>query len=535
MKPLLQVKDLSIYLKHHNATDFPSALVSNINFEIFPKQTLALLGETGSGKSLTALSVLGLLPPGLLAAKESEINLEGQNLLNLSEAKLRKIRGKEIAMIFQEPMTSLNPVFTIGEQIAEVLRLHRGLRGKLLQLEIYKLLESVQIKEGERVYRAYPHQLSGGMKQRAMIAMALAGKPKLLIADEPTTSLDVTIQAQILVLLKELQAEYNMSILFITHDLAVASKMADEVVVLYQGSQVEQGNVEKILFHATEDYTKKLVSAAPKLKKEEVPPNNETILSVENLKVHFPIKRGLFKRTVGFVKAVDDVSFSLRDGETLAIVGESGSGKTTLARGIMSLIKPNAGKVILLNQSLLDLKPRQLRQKRDEFQIIFQDPFSAMNPRLRVKDIIEEGMLALGIGSDATERMDRMDHLLQQVGLLSEHKYRYPHQLSGGQRQRVCIARALAVGPRLLVCDEPTSSLDVSVQAQIIDLFIQLQQDLEISYLFITHNISLVRAMAHQVAVMKDGQFVEHGTVDRVLEHPQHSYTKTLLDAVPKL
>lgn len=534
-KSLLAVKNLKIFATRNMVDPNCSVLVNDVSFEIFPKQTLVLLGETGSGKSLTALSILRLLPSGLLLSKESKILLKDRDLLNLPEIRLRKIRGKEIAMIFQEPQTSFNPVQTIGNQIGEILRLHQGLKRKALRLETYKLLEAVQISEVDRVSRAYPHQLSGGMKQRAMIAMALAGKPKLLIADEPTTALDVTIQAQILDLLKALQIKYDMSILFITHDLAVASKMADDVVILQQGKKVEQGSMDHILFAPTHPYTKKLMNAAPRLEKMPALDSDEILLSVQDLKIHFPIRQGLFKRVVGRVPAVDGVSFTLREGETLAIVGESGSGKTTLAKGIMSLIRPNSGEIILLNESMTQLSARRLRQKRDEFQIIFQDPFSAMNPRLRVKDIIEEGMLALNIGTDAEERADRIAHVIEQVGLLPEHLDRYPHQLSGGQRQRVCIARALVVGPRLLVCDEPTSSLDVTVQAQIMDLFIRLQQELDISYVFITHNISLVQTLAHQMAVMQAGRFVEYGPVDRVLNDPQHPYTKILLEAVPTL
>jgi peptide/nickel transport system ATP-binding protein len=535
LEPLLKVKDLTIFSNQNIDQKLPETLVSAVDFEIFPKQTLALLGETGSGKSVTALSILRLLPPGLKLSKESQILFGQQDLLNLPEVQLRKIRGKGIAMIFQEPTTSLNPVFTIGNQIEEVLHLHQGLKGKQLRLQALRLLELVQMSEVERVYGAYAHQLSGGMKQRAMIAMALAGKPKVLIADEPTTALDITIQAQILALLKELQAEFDMSILFITHDLAVASKIADQVVILHQGKKVEQGPIQDILWHPTQAYTKKLVFAVPKLEKPQVLTDSEMVLSVEHLKVHFPIKQGFFKRTVGFVPAVDDVSFTVREGETLAIVGESGSGKSTLARSVMSLIKPIKGEITLLNESLTQLSQRQLRQRREKFQMIFQDPFSAMNPRWRVKETIEEGMLALGVGTDAAERLDRIDCLLEQVGLSLEHKSRYPHQLSGGQRQRVCIARALAVGPRLLVCDEPTSNLDVSVQAQIIDLFIELQSELEISFVFITHNISLVKAMAHQVAVMRGGKFVEYGAVDRVLNEPQHLYTQALLESARKI
>lgn len=517
MQPLLSVKKLSAKLKSEN--QFIS-LLANINFEILPEQTLVLLGETGSGKSLTALSICRLLLPFIFLTQESEVLLAGKNLLTLSEIEMRQVRGRQIAMIFQEPTTSFNPVFTIGQQIEEVL-CSRGLRRKLLQKEVYRLLETVQMTEVERVYDAYPHQLSGGMKQRAMIAMALAGQPKLLIADEPTTALDVITQAQILALLKQLQAEFGMGILLITHDLVVASKMADTIAIMKAGNIIEQGLVENVT----------LTPIYPQLKVTPVLNNAETLLSVNHLDIHFPIKRGLLNRTIGFVRAVEDISLTIKEGETLAIVGESGSGKTTLAKGILSLIKSTRGEVVLLGENLTNLSQKQLRKKRDAFQIIFQDPLSAMDPRCRIKEIIEEGMLALKIGSDQNERDERINLLLQAVGLLPEHLKRYPHQLSGGQRQRVCIARALAVGPRLLVCDEPTSSLDVSVQAQIIDLFIRLQQELDIAYLFITHNILLVRRIAHRVAVMKEGKIVEYGTVEQVLNAPQHVYTKALLAA----
>ncbi len=486
MQPLLSVRKLRARLKSKDQT---FSLLNNLNFDIFPNQTVALLGETGSGKSLTALSICRLISQPIFISEESEIRLSGKNLLALSEIEMRQVRGKEIAMIFQEPMTSFNPVFTIGHQIEEVLKIHRGLRGKRLKKEVYRLLETVQLTDVDRVYSAYPHQLSGGMKQRAMIAMALAGEPKLLIADEPTTALDVKTQSQILDLLKQLQTKFGMSILFITHDLAVASKMADKIIILQLGNIVEQGLVQDIT----------LKPVVPSLKISPVAKDAETVLSVENLSIYFPIKRGIFNRMVGFVKAVENISLTVRAGETLAIVGESGVGKTTLARGILSLIKPTQGKVILLGNNLSDLNQNQLRKKREDFQIIFQDPLSAMDPRCRIKEIIEEGMLALNIGSDQNERDERIHYLIEEVGLLPEHLERFPHQLSGGQRQRVCIARALAVGPRLLVCDEPTSSLDTKVQAQIIDLFIRLQAELDIAYVFITHNRELVNAIAHRV------------------------------------
>lgn len=515
MAALLSVKKLSATLK---SRDQCYSLLNNINFEILAEQTVVLLGETGSGKSLTALSISRLLSQSIFISRESEILLECKNLLALSEIEMRRVRGREIAMIFQEPMISFNPVFTIGQQIAEMLK-HKKLSQKILQKEVYQLLEAVQITEIERVYKAYPHQLSGGMKQRAMIAMALAGEPKLLIADEPTTALDVITQSQILALLKQLQAKLGMGILFITHDLAVASKMADKIIVMQKGCIVE----------AEKSPLTPLFQRGEQLKS--ISNNAETLLSVQKLDIHFPIKRGIFNKTIGFVKAVDNVALTIKAGETLAIVGESGSGKTTLAKGIMSLIKPTRGEVNLLGENLAVLNSAQLRRKRKAFQMIFQDPLSAMDPRCRIKEIIEEGMLALNIGLDQKERDAQIQALLVEMGLLPEHLERYPHQLSGGQRQRVCIARALAVGSKLLVCDEPTSSLDVSVQAQIIDLFIRLQQEREIAYLFITHNIALVRRMAHRVLVMKTGKMVEYGTVEQVLNAPQHAYTQALLTA----
>ena len=529
---MLEIKNLQVLLKTKTAIE---TLISDVNISLPAQKTLALLGETGSGKSLTALSIMRLLPNNIYISKKSEIHLNGQDLLMLSEVKMREMRGGKIAMVFQEPMTSLNPVFTIGKQIGEVLQVHKKLNGKALKLEACRFLERVQIKDAERVYRSYAHQLSGGMKQRVMIAMALAGNPQLLITDEPTTALDVITQAEILKLLKELQAEFGMSILFITHDLAIAAKLADEVAVMHQGKIVEQGDLHSILHNPQHPYTQKLIHAAPSLKPPVIVADGETVLSVQNLAVRFPIKRGIFNRTVGYVEAVKAANFTIEEGETLAIVGESGSGKTTLARTVVSLIPADQGQIIFLGTDLARLNKKQLRLKREDFQIIFQDPLSAMDPRFQIQDILEEGILALRIGSDAKERQDRIRIVLEQVGLLPEHLHRYPHQLSGGQRQRVCIARALVLGPRLLVCDEPTSSLDVSVQAQIIDLFLQLQDELELSYLFITHNIQLVRAVAHRVAVMQAGEIVEFGEVEEVLNRPQHPYTKALLAAVPSI
>lgn len=526
MESTLRVESLDVTFK----TPFQNLnLISQVSFNILPHKTRVLLGESGSGKSLTALSILGLLPSNAFYSKTSRIFFEGRDLLNLSEAQLRKIRGGQIAMIFQEPTTSLNPVLTIGEQVSESVRLHQGLRGRVCQREVLRLFDAVKLSDPERMLQAYPHQLSGGMKQRVMIAMALAGKPQLLIADEPTTALDVTTQADILKLLKELQVELGMSMLFITHDLTVAAIMADEISVLKSGKMVEQGDAKTLLSDPKHPYTQQLLSSFAQLERYPVSENNETVLSIHHLKVYFPVTRGFWKRTIGQVQAVDDVSFSIKEGETLALVGESGCGKTTLAKTILSLIKPTFGEINLLGEPLGSLSKHQLRCKRSDFQMIFQDPFSAMDPKMQIRDILEEGLLALNIGTDANERQDRMDIMLKEVGLLPEHKYRYPHEFSGGQRQRICIARALVLGPRLLVCDEPTSSLDMPIQASIIDLLIRLQHEYEISYLFITHNLSIVKKIAHRVAVMKSGKIVEHGPTESVLNDPKDPYTQSLL------
>ncbi len=526
---LLKVDMLKTYVEGQMGQE---EILKGIHFEIAPGETFVLLGESGSGKSMTSLSIMQLLPRSVFYGKESRIFFEGIDLLSLPESKMRKIRGNEIAMIFQEPMTSLNPVFTVGEQIAEALCLHRHITRKIAARETLSLLEAVQIKDPLRVQKSYPHQLSGGMKQRAMIAMALAGRPKLLIADEPTTALDVTTQAQILQLLKQLQTEYQMAILFITHDLNVAKKMGQKVGIMHQGLLVEQGDIETVLNSPKDVYTERLLQAKPKLSKGQAPHTSEEVLSLDKLSIYFPIKRGIFQRTVSVVSAVEDVSFQVKAGETLALVGESGCGKTTLAKAVLSLTKPSKGQICWLGDPIQKLNARALRERRSDFQIIFQDPYGAMDPKFRVLDIIEEGLRAFNVGTDAKEREERVDVLLEQVGLRPEHKYRYPHQFSGGQRQRICIARALAVGPRFIVCDEPTSSLDVTVAAQIMDLLIQLQQEFEISYLFITHNMSVVRAMAHNVAVMQAGRIVEYGSCDEVLNSPKHAYTQTLLEAV---
>jgi len=515
--------------------------VDDISFRVEQGRTLVLLGESGCGKSVTALSIMRLLPPAARITGGS-VRLDGTSLFELPETAMRDVRGGRIAMIFQEPQSSLNPVLTTGRQIGETLQQHRGLKGRARRDRTLELLDAVGIPEPERRIDEYPHQFSGGMKQRVMIAIALAAEPELLIADEPTTALDVTIQAQVLQLLKALQRKTGMGILFITHDLGVAYEMGDDIAVMYQGRIVENSASESFFRQPQHPYSQKLFDALPSKAKRDreraaehaVPPSDSApLLKVDGLKVHFPIKRGVFQRTIGFVRAVDGVSIEIRSGKTVAVVGESGSGKTTLGKGILQLLRPTDGSVTFNGSDLLALDARDLRRQRSDIQIVFQDPYSSMNPRMMVADIIMEGMQAQGIGGDRSERLQRVDELLQQVGLEPQHKYRYPHEFSGGQRQRICIARALAVEPRLIICDEPTSALDLSVQAQILNLLRDLQLRLGVAYLFITHNISVVEYLADYVAVMYKGKIVEQGTVDDVLYTPQHEYTKKLLSAVP--
>ncbi len=607
---LLDVKDLKVRL---GAGDNAVRPVDGISFSIARGETFALLGESGCGKSMTALSLLRLLPQPAGEITGGSVKLNGEELLALPESGMRAIRGGRIAMIFQEPQTSLNPVMNVGEQISESLALHKALFGDAARKEVIRLLDAVGIPDAPRRYGEYPHQLSGGMKQRVMIAMALAGDPDLLIADEPTTALDVTIQAQVLELIADLQRERGMAVLLITHDLAVVAGIADHVAVMYAGQIVEQAPRDVFYDAPQHPYSQKLFAALPDSSKRDqrltvipgtVPPLNQVfhacrfaercerawelcrqtapdwfalderrgvrchlanpsvsvpdtsespeqvaaqrvaapsagagneLLTVTDLKVHFPIQRGFFRRTVGYVRAVDGVSLSIPRGETLALVGESGCGKTTAGKGILQLLRPTGGSVCFEGTNLLELKGEALRRRRSEFQIIFQDPFSSMNPRMTVGDIIEEGMIAQGIGGSPAQRRQRVDRLLDQVGLRPENRSRYPHQFSGGQRQRICIARALAVEPKLIVCDEPTSALDVSVQAQILNLLKDLQGELGLSYLFITHDLSVVSYLADRVAVMYLGRIVEEGSVGDVLDNAQHPYTQALLSAVPTL
>ena len=545
-RTLLQVRRLTTEFKTRRRT---LTAVNEVSFEIREGQTFALVGESGSGKSVTALSVIRLLPEAARLVS-GNIHFEGKDLLALPEREMRDIRGSGISMIFQEPMTSLNPVVRVGRQITEVLMRHQHMSAKQARERAMDLLDAVKIPKPSYTIDTYAHELSGGMKQRVMIAIALACKPRLLIADEPTTALDVTIQAQVLELINDLQERFGMAILFITHDLAVVKQVADHVAVMKEGVIVEQSSNEVFFSAPQHAYSWDLFAALPAMEKRGkpllqrkhephrptavVPTENDT-LQVRDLAVYFPIRKGLFKRTVGYVKAVDGVSLELPPGRTVALVGESGSGKTTVGKGILRLIQPTLGEVIYQGQRLHEIDSSQLQQQRANLQIVFQDPYSSMNPRMLVGQIIEEGIKALNVIADAGDRRQRVLALLEQVGLDPDAHLRYPHEFSGGQRQRICIARALAVNPKIIICDEPTSALDVSVQAQILDLLNHLQARYGISYLFITHNMSVVAYFADRVAVMYQGRIVEQGEVEQVLGDPQHEYTKRLLGAVPKL
>jgi|TARA_Y100000590_G_scaffold468955_1_gene654043 peptide/nickel transport system ATP-binding protein len=537
-KNLIQIKNLTTSV---GLADNKVNIVNNVSFDIKHGETFVLLGESGSGKSITALSIMRLLPAAVKISS-GKVILGSKDLFELPENRMRKVRGANIGMIFQEPQTSLNPVLTAGQQISETLRQHENLSKNECITRSIELLTAVGIPEPTRRINEYPHQFSGGMKQRIMIAIALAGKPDLLIADEPTTALDVTIQAQVLDLLKKLQSETGMSILFITHDLGVASKMADHIAVMKDGEIVETKSKKDLFRKPEHPYTLKLFSAIPSWEKrvnegeiESTHRRESTLLEVKNLKVHYPIKKGIFKRTIGQVRAVDDVSIKLHEGETVAVVGESGSGKTTMGKGILQLLDITSGDVSYQKTNLNSLDSHSLRKMRTDIQIIFQDPYSSMNPRMMINDIIQEGMIAQSIGNSQKERDHSVITLLEQVGLDPEHRFRYPHEFSGGQRQRICIARALAVKPKLIICDEPTSALDVSVQAQILSLLKDLQKQYKLAFLFITHNISVVEYIAHYVAVMYQGKIVEQGDVEDVLKRPKNSYTKKLLSAVPHI
>jgi len=532
--PLLEVAGLEVGFG--SDTD---AVVRGVSFTLARGESLALLGESGCGKTITALSVLRLLPPAA-RVNAGSIRLHGRELLDLPERDMRAVRGGNIGMVFQEPQTSLNPVMTVGAQIAETLAVHHRLAAATRRRRVVELLELVHLPEPERRADMYPHQLSGGMKQRVMIAIALAGDPELLIADEPTTALDVTIQAQILELLRELQRSTGMALLFITHDLGVAAAIADHVAVMKAGEILETAKRDDFFHAPAHPYSRALFDALPTRlaqQDERRPRTGDTkpLLEVSDLRVWFPIRKGILRRVAGYVKAVDGVSLQVHAGTTLAVVGESGSGKTTLGRGILQLVRPHAGSVRVAGTELVGLGGETMRRRRAQLQVVFQDPYASLNPRMMVGDIIAEGMMVQGIGGNRAERGERVRHLLEQVGLDPDSHRRYPHEFSGGQRQRICIARALAPSPRLIICDEPTSSLDVSVQSQILRLLAELQDRLGLTYVFITHDLGVVAYLADHVAVMYQSRIIEHGPAEHILHRPAHDYTRRLLAAVPTL
>ncbi len=552
---VLRVKNLTTSFK---VDDEWKTVVRGLSFEVKAGETVAIVGESGSGKSVTSLSLMRLLDP-LVSRIEGEVELNGKAILSLSEHEMRHVRGNDVAMIFQEPMTSLNPVFTIGRQISEVLIRHKGMTKGQARDETIRLLEKVRIPNAAGRFDEYPHQFSGGMRQRVMIAMALASKPKLLIADEPTTALDVTFQGQILDLIKTLQEEEGMAVLFITHDMGVVAEIADRTIVMFRGDQVEAGDTADIFHRGQHPYTRALLAAVPKLgsmdghgrplrfpkvdmQTGEVGESVEVadtveggltpVLSVKNLVTRFAIRSGLFGRVTGAVHAVENISFDLFQGETLSLVGESGCGKSTTGRSITRLVEPESGEVSLDGYDVLKLGPTDLRSLRRSVQMIFQDPFSSLNPRMTVGSAVAEPMIKHRIASPSDARRKAAD-LLERVGLSSTMMDRYPHEFSGGQRQRVAIARALALNPKVIVADESVSALDVSIKAQVCNLLMDLQEQFKIAFLFISHDMAVVERVSHRVAVMYLGEIVEIGPRTEIFANPQHAYTKKLMAAVP--
>lgn len=530
--PLLSISNLDVSFQQGETLTIAA---KDVSIDVYPGETVALIGESGSGKSVTALSALQLLPyPIAQHSENSSIRFDNLELVQASERTLRSIRGNRISMIFQEPMTSLNPLHTVEKQIGEVLFLHEKLNKHQVKARVIELLELVKIPNPSERLESYPHQLSGGQRQRVMIAMALANKPDLLIADEPTTAVDVTVQAQLLELLQSLQQKLGMAILLITHDLRVVSKMASRVYVMKQGEIVESGAVEVTFSNPQHDYTRMLINSKPSGHPEPISPSACEVVRVDNLRVWFPIKRGIFRKSVGYIKAVDDINFSIKAGETLGLVGESGSGKSSLGMACLRLID-SSGDINIANQKIDQLTQRALKPYRKNVQIVFKDPFGSLSPRMTISQIISEGLVLHGIAKTPAI-LDRMiGNALEEVGLSAEMRHRYPHEFSGGQRQRISIARAIALKPKFIVLDEPTSALDLSIQAQIIELLRKLQKKYAISYLFISHDLNVVKALSHRVMVMKEGKIVEEGSVETIFERPTHNYTKTLLAASVEL
>jgi microcin C transport system ATP-binding protein len=529
--PLLSVRDLSIAFRH-GAHELLA--VDRISFDVARGETLALVGESGSGKSATALSIMKLLPYPAARHPSGTIMFKGRDLLGLNERDMRRVRGDNITMVFQEPTTSLNPLHTVGKQLAEILLLHRGLTGEAARTRIVELLTQVGIRDPQERLASYPHQLSGGQRQRVMIAMALANEPDLLIADEPTTALDVTVQAQILDLLKQIQARCGMAILFITHDLGIVRKVADRVCIMRHGKIVEHGSVAQVFRAPQHAYTRELLAAEPKGKAPPINPDGEVVIKTSDLKVWFPIKRGVLRRTVGHIKAVDGVSIELRKGETLGIVGESGSGKTTLGLALLRLIS-SQGPIVFMGNSLHDLGFKRMRPHRREMQIVFQDPYGSLSPRMSVGNVIAEGLWVHQRNLTSAECEEMVVRALTDVGLDPATRFRYPHEFSGGQRQRIAVARAIVLEPKFIVLDEPTSALDMLIQAQIVDLLRDLQKRKELTYLFISHDLKVVGALASRVVVMRNGVVVEEGPTAEVFGNPKDPYTRALFAAAFRL
>lgn len=561
--PLLSVRDLIVEFQTGEGI---VRAVNNVSFDIPHGKTIGIVGESGSGKSVTSLAVMGLLQKPAAVVPQGEILFNGLDLLKCNETKMRELRGNQVSMIFQEPMTSLNPVFKVGEQIAEALRIHKNLSSKEAWEKAVHLMNQVGIPNPAVSAHKFPHEMSGGQKQRVMIAMAISCEPKLLIADEPTTALDVTIQKQVLELLHKLQQEYRMSMMFITHDLGVIGDIADDVVVMYRSNVVEKNNAKHIFTTANHPYTKGLLACRPKLganprrlltvsdfmteegkekvvpvervqifDKETVPDKNDhVLLEVNNLVTQFPIKGGFFGGTVDHFKAVNDVSFKIKKGKTLGLVGESGCGKTTLGRSILRLVEPSAGKIIYDGKDITHVKHEELRLLRKKMQIIFQDPYSSLNPRMTIADILIEPLNIHNEGGTKAQRYDMAKALIEKVGLKANQMNRYPHEFSGGQRQRICIARALMLRPEFVICDESVSALDVSIQAQVLNLLLDLQEEFGLTYVFISHDLSVVNFIADEVGVMYAGKIIEMDKASSIYKNAKEEYTRTLLSAIPK-
>ncbi|OLY46348.1 microcin C transport system ATP-binding protein [Bartonella apis] len=527
MTALLSVRDLSVMFRQDGKE---TLAVDHISFDINSGETLALVGESGSGKSVTALSILKLLSYPMASHPSGEILFDNKDLMKLDEKSLQKVRGKDIAMIFQEPMTSLNPLHTVERQVSEVMKVHEGMSDKDARQRTIQLLTQVGIREPEKRLSSFPHQLSGGQRQRVMIAMALANNPQLLIADEPTTALDVTVQAQILELLEKLKQERSMSMLFITHNLGIVRKFADRVCVMTGGKIVETGKTADIFSHPQHDYTKKLLAAEPKGNPPKADKNAPVVMEGEKVRVWFPVKKGFFRRTVDYIKAVNDIDVTIREGQTLGVVGESGSGKTTLGLALTRMIS-SQGHIRFDGKDIEHFSFKQMRPLRRHIQIVFQDPFGSLSPRMSVGEIIAEGLLIHEKNLNYEERDERVVRALEEVDLDPETRNRYPHEFSGGQRQRIAIARAMVLNPRFVMLDEPTSALDMSVQAQVVDLLRTLQQKHNLAYLFISHDLKVVKALANDLIVMRNGQMVEHGPAEEVFSSPKTEYTRALMNA----